>query len=209
MALTMPGYRTENRDYHKDRVIFMQWPSPCLGTVHNLARSYLRLSQNWYKLPPCLILRHKSRSSQCWVVFWYCLWKHALYLLGSIVRVGYSTSNPDFYLVLHGLHCQKRTWFFNNCGLILTWQRASVPGRTACRSGRVEVLPGCDSAASNASWDRFLHHEVATQSPLPPASSHTPPRRRASLDNKRHREINKRHREINKHQHHHIRRQEG
>ena len=34
---------------------------------------------------------------------------HLKDLLGSIVRVGYCISVPDFYLVLHGLHCRKST----------------------------------------------------------------------------------------------------
>ena len=34
---------------------------------------------------------------------------HLKDLLGSIVRVGYRIPVPDFYLVLHGLRCQKST----------------------------------------------------------------------------------------------------
>ena len=34
---------------------------------------------------------------------------HLKDLLGSIVRVGYRIPFPDFYLVLHGLRCRKRT----------------------------------------------------------------------------------------------------
>ena len=34
---------------------------------------------------------------------------HLKDLLGSIVRVGYRIPVPDFYLVLHGLHCRKST----------------------------------------------------------------------------------------------------
>ena len=33
---------------------------------------------------------------------------HLKYLLGSFVRVGYRIPFPDFYLVLHGLRCQKK-----------------------------------------------------------------------------------------------------
>ena len=32
---------------------------------------------------------------------------HLKDLLGSFVRVGYRIPVPDFYLVLHGLRCQK------------------------------------------------------------------------------------------------------
>ena len=34
---------------------------------------------------------------------------HLKDLLGSIARVGYCILLPDFYLVLHGLHCQEST----------------------------------------------------------------------------------------------------
>ena len=34
---------------------------------------------------------------------------HLKDLLGSIARVGYCIPVPDFYLVLHGLSCRKRT----------------------------------------------------------------------------------------------------
>ena len=34
---------------------------------------------------------------------------HLKDLLGSFVRVGYRIPVPDFYLVLHGLHCRKST----------------------------------------------------------------------------------------------------
>ena len=34
---------------------------------------------------------------------------HLKDLMGSFVRVGYCTSVPDFYLVLHGLYCRKST----------------------------------------------------------------------------------------------------
>ena len=34
---------------------------------------------------------------------------HLKDLLGSFVRVGYRIPVPDFYLVLHGLRCQKST----------------------------------------------------------------------------------------------------
>ena len=41
---------------------------------------------------------------------WNCLWGNTPKdLLGSFVRVGYRIPVPDFYLVLHGLRCQKST----------------------------------------------------------------------------------------------------
>ena len=36
-----------------------------------------------------------------------CGEKHLKDLMGSLVRVGYRMTFPDFYLVIHGLRCRK------------------------------------------------------------------------------------------------------
>ena len=55
------------------------------------------------------ILNNATPYGKIWASHEGSLHSSTLKDLGSIVRVGYCIPVPDFYLVLHSLHCRKST----------------------------------------------------------------------------------------------------
>ena len=79
-------------------------------------------SEKCYKLPPCIARMCKGRSltvqPDClkWQVVCGTVYgdMHLKDFLRSITRVGYCVPVPNFYLVLHGLCCQKKLEWINH-----------------------------------------------------------------------------------------------
>ena len=90
------------------------------GTLHEFSchpYTIIPLS-NWYKLPPCFSPRHNETHLAVWSICAKrpgCLFGTVFgdmqykYIFGSTIQVGYRTSVPDIYQVMHGLQCREST----------------------------------------------------------------------------------------------------